>query len=128
MHAALAPVRVLRNEADYDAALAEFEHYFDSQPAVGSEDADRYELLGLVIGKYEADRFPMPAPTPAAVLQFFMDQSGRTQRDLAELFASRSRASEVLNGRRELTLDQIRKLHKTWGLPAAALLGAPATG
>lgn len=120
----MTPIRVLHAEADYQAALAEYEGYFDAEPAAGSPEADRFELLGLVIAKYEAERAPMPAAQPLDVLRLAMEQQGRTQADLAALLGSRSRASEILSARRDLTLAQIRRLAREWRIPASLLVGA----
>lgn len=117
------PVRPIHSDEQHAAALAEFETYFENEPALGTPEADRFELLGLVIERYEETRWPVPAPAPVDMLRFAMEQSGRTQADLAELFGSRSRASEVLSGKRDLTLDQIRRLAREWRIPAAALIG-----
>lgn len=115
-------ISIIRDEAGYAAALAEFEAYFDKEPAVGSEDGDRFELLGLLLAKYEEERFPMPKTSPVEAIRFAMDRRGLGQSDLAELLGSRSRASEILSRRRELTLPQIRLLSKAWGVPAQALI------
>ena len=119
----MSPIRVLHTEADYEAALAEYERYFDDEPLAGSREADRFELLGLVIAKYEDEHFPMPTADPLDVLRFAMEQQGHTQSDLAALLGSRSRASEILNGRRDLTLAQIRTLARAWRIPANLLVG-----
>jgi len=116
-------IHILKTEADYQAAMAEYETYFDAPPAVNSEAADRFQLLGLLIEKYEDDRFPMPIGSAIDAIRFAMERLGRTQADLATLLGSRSRASEILNGRRELTLAQIRLLVQSWNIPAAALVG-----
>ena len=117
------PVRPLRSEADYEAALKEFEGYFDNEPAEDSEEADRFELLGIVLATYEELNEPIAAPSPIEALKFRMEHSGRSQADLAAVLGSRSRASEILSGRRSLTLDQIRKLHREWRIPVASLVG-----
>jgi HTH-type transcriptional regulator/antitoxin HigA len=119
----MSPIHVLHTEADYEAALAEYERYFDDEPAEGSAEADRFELLGLVIAKYEEEHAPIPAAAPLDVLRFAMEQQGHAQSDLAALLGSRSRASEILNGRRDLTLAQIRTLAKAWRIPANLLVG-----
>lgn len=117
------PVRVLRTEADYDAALAEYEAFFDHEPAPGSEAGDRFELLGLVIAAYEAEHWPMSAAAPVEVIRAVMEGRGYGQSDLAAVLGSRSRASEVLNGRRGISLDHIRRLSREWRIPVAALIG-----
>lgn len=116
------PISIIRDEAGYAAAMAEFEAYFDNEPAVGSENGDRFELLGLLLAKYEEERFPMPRTNPVEAIRFAMDRRGLGQSDLAELLGSRSRASEILSGRRALTLPQIRLLSKTWGIPVQVLV------
>ncbi|MBU4433684.1 MAG: helix-turn-helix domain-containing protein [Alphaproteobacteria bacterium] len=121
-------ISIIRDEAAYAAAMAEFEAYFDNEPALGSEDGDRFELLGLLLAKYEEEHFPMPKTSPVESIRFAMDRKGLGQSDLAELLGSRSRASEILSGRRDLTLPQIRLLSKAWGIPVQALIteGEPA--
>ena len=116
-------IHILHSEEEYQAALAEYESYFDNEPQPGTEAADRFELLGMVLAKYEEDRHPVPAASPVEVLRASMEANGRTQGDLADLLGSRSRASEILNGRRDLTLAQIRLLTREWRIPAAALIG-----
>lgn len=115
-------ISIIRDEAAYAAAMAEFEAYFDNEPALGSEDGDRFELLGLLLAKYEEEHFPMPKTSPVEAIRFAMDRKGLGQSDLAELLGSRSRASEILSGRRDLTLPQIRLLSKAWGIPVQALI------
>ncbi len=115
-------ISIIRDEAGYAEALAKFETYFDNEPEAGSDAGDRFELLGLLLAKYEEEHFPMPRSGPVEAIRFAMDRQGLGQSDLAELLGSRSRASEILNGRRELTLPQIRLLSKSWGIPAEALI------
>jgi antitoxin component HigA of HigAB toxin-antitoxin module len=115
-------ISIIRDEAGYAAAMAEFEAYFDNEPALGSEDGDRFELLGLLLAKYEEEHFPMPKTSPVEAIRFAMDRKGLAQSDLAELLGSRSRASEILSGRRDLTLPQIRLLSKAWSIPVQALV------
>jgi len=115
-------IRIIRDEAGYRSALAEFEAFFDHEPEAGSDAGDRFELLGLLLAKYEEDRFPMPTAGPAEAIRFAMDRQGLGQSDLAELLGSRSRASEILKGRRGLTLPQIRLLSKAWNIPVQALI------
>lgn len=118
-------ISIIRDEAGYAEALAAFEAYFDNEPEAGSDDGDRFELLGLLLAKYEQEHFPLPRTGPVGAIRFAMDRRGLSQSDLADLLGSRSRASEILNGRRELTLPQIRLLSKVWGVPAQALIAEP---
>uniref|UniRef100_B0T536 Helix-turn-helix domain protein n=1 Tax=Caulobacter sp. (strain K31) TaxID=366602 RepID=B0T536_CAUSK len=115
-------ISIIRDEAAYAQALVEFEAFFDNEPEARSDAGDRFELLGLLLAKYEEERFPFPRTGPVEAIRFAMERQGLGQSDLAELLGSRSRASEILNGHRELTLPQIRLLTKSWGIPAQALI------
>ncbi|HEV7229125.1 transcriptional regulator [Brevundimonas sp.] len=117
-------LHIIRDDAQYDAYLAEYEGFFDHEPARGSAEADRFETLGLLLARYEEERFPLDPPDPVEAIRFAMERKGMGQSDLATLIGSRSRASEILNRRRELTLEQMRLLNGVWGIPSQALLGS----
>lgn len=116
-------LHVIRSDEQYETYLAEYEAFFDREPKAGTAAADRFELLGLLLAKYEEARFPMDIGDPVEAIRFAMDRKGLGQSDLAELIGSRSRASEILNRRRDLSLAQIRLLSQAWGVPAQALVG-----
>ncbi len=122
-----APVRMIRSDEDYEAALKAIRPYFDNEPDPGTPEADRFDLLALVIKAWEDEHHPIPAPTPQAVVTHVMDANGYTRADLAEILGAPSRVSEFLRGRRELSLAQIRRLSREWKIPADALLGELAT-
>ena len=116
------PIRPIRTEADHAAALAEIDVLFAAAP--GSADADRLEVLAVLVAEYErAHGTEMPAH-PIEVLNLAMKAQGRTQAELAELLGSRSRASEVLGRRRQLSAAMVEKLAEAWAIPAV-LLSAP---
>jgi HTH-type transcriptional regulator/antitoxin HigA len=115
-------IRPIRSEADYDAALKEIERYFDQEPAPGSPEADRFDVLAALIGAYEQKHWPIEAPDAVSAIREVMALRHYTQSDLAILLGSRSRASEILNRRRQLTIEQARKLHREWRIPAESLL------
>jgi HTH-type transcriptional regulator/antitoxin HigA len=119
-------IRPIRTEADYDWALKEITRYFDREPEPGSVAADRFDVLAALIEAYEAHHWPVEAPDPVDAIRYRMEQAGYSQSDLAALLGSRSRASEVLRRKRPLTFDQARRLHREWGIPAAALLSGDA--
>ena len=117
-------VRPIRTEADYDWALAEVTRYFESEPARGSPDGDRFEVLLTLLEVYENRLFSIEAPDPAEAIAYWMELRGKSQADLAELLGSRSRASEILARKRSLSLDMISRLHEAWGVPVEFLLPA----
>lgn len=115
-------IRQIRTEADYDWALGEVERYFVDEPVPGSAEAERFDVLTTLIEAYEEKHWAIDAPDAVTMLQDFMARRDLSQADLARLFGSRSRASEILNRKRALTLEQARKLHEEWRIPAEALL------
>lgn len=115
-------VRPIRTESDYDAALKEIDHYFESEPELGSPEADRFDILATLIGAYEQEHWPIEPPDAVSAIREVMALRNYTQSDLASLLGSRSRASELLSRRRPLTMDQAKKLHREWRIPAESLL------
>lgn len=115
-------IRPIRNESDHDWALAELELYFNDPPAEGTPEADRFDVLFTLVEAYEDREWQIEAPSPLDVLREYMTSVGRTQSDLANLLGSRARASEILNGKRRLTLDMIAKLQRDWRIPADLLI------
>jgi HTH-type transcriptional regulator / antitoxin HigA len=115
-------IRPIKTEADYDWALAEIAPYFAEEPEVGSPEADRFDVLAALIQTYEAKHWPIEPPDPVSAIQYRMEQAQLRQSDLANLLGSRSRASELLNRKRALTLEQAYKLYREWHIPAEVLI------
>ena len=113
-------VKPLHTEEDYSWALGEIAPYFDNQPAQGSADGDRFEVLSTLIKEFEDRHIEMPHVDPVDVLHFAIESMGKTQADLANLIG-RNRASEILNRVRPLTLDMIRTISKSWNIPIESL-------
>ena len=118
-------LKVLKTVEEYERALAEAGRLVALDPDAATPEADELELLTLLITKYEDEHFPIRKPTPVEAIRFRMEQQGLSQGDLVPFFGSRSRVSEVLNGRRPLTLRMIRALHENLGIPADVLLQEP---
>jgi HTH-type transcriptional regulator / antitoxin HigA len=114
--------RPIRTETEYKAALAEIEKFFDDEPKKGTGEADRFDLLTLLIEAYEEQHHPIGPPHPIEMIRHRMRTAGYTQADLADLLGSRARASEVLQKKRRLTLPMIWKLSREWKLPAETLI------
>lgn len=114
--------RPIRTEAEYKAALEEIEAYFEREPEDDTPEADRFDLLTLLIEAYEERHHPIGPPHPVEMIRHRMRTAGYTQADLADLLGSRARASEVLAQKRRLTLPMIWKLSRQWKIPADALV------
>ena len=119
----LRQIRTLRNEAEYEAALAAVRPYFENEPEPGSPESENFDALFLLIEDYESKHYPIPDAEPIAVIRHIMEANSYSRGDLAAVLGSKSRASDLLNGKRQINLEQIRKLHRAWHIPVVALLG-----
>lgn len=117
--------KVIKSSTDYEDALREVDRLVEGDPAPGTPDADRLELLALLIQGYEAKRVSARRADPLEAIRFRMEQQALTQRDLVPFIGSRSKVSEILAGKRPLTLSMIRALHRGLGIPAESLLHEP---
>jgi HTH-type transcriptional regulator/antitoxin HigA len=115
-------MKVIRTQTDYEAALAAIESLVEKDPTPGTPDAERLELLAILIEDYETKVSPVQLPEPIEAIRFRMEQQGLRQRDLVPYLGSPSKVSEVLSGKRPLTLSMIRALHTGLGIPAEVLL------
>jgi len=114
-------LRPLHSDADYDAALAEYEGYFDVEPEPETEAAYRFELLGILLARYEEARCPLAPEDPVDALTQVMQTKGKSQSDLAALIGA-PRASEILGRKRALSIEHVRKIRAGWGVPADVLI------
>lgn len=117
--------KILKTEAEYEAALREAERLVALDPASGTHEADRLELLSVLVSDYESRHFPLPAVDPVEAIRFRMEQMGLAQRDLVPYIGSKSKVSEVLAGKRRLTLPMVRALSTGLGIPARLLVHEP---
>ena len=115
-------VKPIKTERDYQQALDRLEVIFDAQK--GTPEGDELEILGIVIDEYETRYFPIDLPDPIEAIKFRMEQLGYTQSDLAKVVGLKSRASEILNKKRKLSLDMIRQLHEKLHIPTDVLIQA----
>jgi HTH-type transcriptional regulator / antitoxin HigA len=116
------PIKPIRTEADYDAALAEIDTLMDAE--LGTPQGDQLDVLVTLVEAYEAQHWRIDPPDPIEAIKLRMQQRNLTRQDLEEVLGSKSRVSEVLNRKRPLTLDMIRRLHALWGIPAESLIQA----
>ena len=113
-------IKPIKTDKDYKQALERLESIFDAKK--GSPDGDELEVLGILVDQYENEHFPIGLPDPIEAIKFRMDQLGYKQKDLAQAIGLKSRVSEILNKKRKLTIDMIRKLHDTLGIPTEVLI------
>jgi HTH-type transcriptional regulator/antitoxin HigA len=113
-------IKPIKTEADYDAALAEIATLMDAE--LGTAEGDQLDVLVTLVEAYEAKHWRIEPPDPIAAIKLRMEQQGLTRHDLEKVLGSKSRASEVLNRKRPLTLAMIRRLHTRWGIPAESLI------
>lgn len=112
--------KLIKTEAEYEAALKRMETLFDAKP--GSEAFDEAELLMALISIYEEEHHKIEAPDPIEALKFRMEQMNMTRADLTKYLGGRGRVSEILSKKRKLSLAMRQKLHKELGIPAESLL------
>lgn len=113
-------IRPIRTNDDLTAALARIDALWGKEP--GTPEGDELDILVDLVEHYESKHFPVEPMEPIDLLRVHMDTTGRTQADLAALFGSRPRASEVLNRKRALTVDMIHRLSSEWHIPADCLV------
>jgi HTH-type transcriptional regulator/antitoxin HigA len=113
-------IKPIKDEAGYDAALAEVERLMDAE--MDTPRGDRFDVLVTLIEAYERKHWQIRPPDPIDAIKLRMEQRGLSRRDLEALLGSKSRVSEILNRKRPLTIDMIRRLHNELGIPAESLI------
>ncbi|MDP3462760.1 MAG: hypothetical protein Q8S18_08240 [Bacteroidales bacterium] len=101
-------IKLIKTESDYQQALKRLEVIFDA--AIGSPESDEADVLGLMIDDYEKKHYPIEAPDPIEAIKIRMEEMQLKQIDLIDEMGGKSRVSEILNRKRKLTVDMIRKL------------------
>ncbi len=114
--------KLIKSSKEHAAAMQRLEVLLDADPAAGTPENDELELLVHLIKVYETDNHFIGLPDPIEAIKFRMEQQGLTRKDLVPLIGSISKISEVLSGKRPLSLSMIRRLHEEWGIPAKVLL------
>ena len=113
-------IRPIKTKTDLRVALKEIERLMDAKP--GTPAGDRLEVLTTLVERYESLHEPIEPPNPVDALLFHMESRGLTRRDLEPYLGSRARVAEVLNRRRPLTIEMIRRLHTGLGISAEVLI------
>lgn len=115
-----AEIKPIRSEAAHASAVREIERLWNAKP--GTPDGNRLDVLIVLVDAYEEEHHRIDPPDPIDATLFRMEQQGLTRKDLEPLIGSRARVSEVLSGKRALTIDMIRRLHEGLGIPAEVLI------
>ncbi len=113
-------LKPIKTSEDYEKAMSRLEEIFDSQK--GTAQGDELEILAMIIDNYESEKFPIDFPDPISAIHFRMEQMGMKQKDLVDMIGFKSRVSEVLNRKRKLTLNMIRKLNTQLQIPTEILI------
>ena len=113
-------IKPIKTERDYQAALKEIENIFDAKP--NTPKGDRLEVLSILIEAYEEKHYHIPFPNPVEALLYHIESRGLSRKDLEPYIGSRARVSEILNKRRHLSVEMIRKINKGLGIPAEILI------
>ncbi len=117
--------KILKTEQEYNEACERIYFLINSvENAIepNSPEGEEIEILSLLVAKYENEHYRVEAPTPIEAIKFRMEQMNLKQADIAPLFGGKTRVSEVLNGRRSLTLKMITLLNRYLGIPLESLV------
>lgn len=123
-------LKVIKTKKEYKAAIDRIYSLINSeqdQIDPGSSKGEELELLSILVERYEDEQFPKTAPDPVEAIRFRMDQMNLKQKDIAPLFGGETRASEVLNGKRRLTLKMIVMLNRYLDIPLESLISGNKT-
>ncbi len=113
-------IKPVKTKKDYDNALKRIEKIFGSRP--NTPGGDELEILVTIVEAYEQKHFNIAPPDPIEAIKFRMEQLELRQSDLSDAMGGKNRVSEILSGKRKLTADMMRKLHKQFNIPAESLL------
>lgn len=113
-------IKSIKNKTDYNNTLKQIDKLWNARP--NTPNGDKLEVLVTLVEAYEKKHYPIGPPDPVEAIKFRMEQMGLTQSDLAEAMGGKNRVSEVLSGKRNLTLKMARELHKRFNIPAESLL------
>lgn len=113
-------IKPIKTEKDYQEGLNEIKKLWDAEP--DTSKGDRLEIIMALVESYENNHYPIDPPDPVEAIKFRMEQQGLKQNDLAEYLGGKSRVSEILHRKRQLTIKMIKKLHKGLGISLESLL------
>ena len=115
-------LKPIRTKKEYKAALERVYELMQKELKINSEEYNELDVLSILVEDYESKNFPIKLPDPVEAIKFRMDQLNLNSSDLAAILGSKSRASEILNRKRKLSLSMIRTLHDKLKIPASSLI------
>ena len=118
-------IRPIKTPGDHAAVLLEISALMVADPVLDTPDGDRLDVLVTLVQAYEAKHFPIEPPDAIEAIKFRMEQQGLTPRDLEPMIGSRGRVSEVLSGKRRLSMAMVWRLHEGLGIAAETLIRPP---
>jgi HTH-type transcriptional regulator/antitoxin HigA len=116
-------IKPIRTEADYKTALKEVAALMENDPALGTPDGDRLDVLVTLIQAFEVRHYSIDLPDPIEAIKFRMEQQDLKPKDLEPMIGRSNRVYEILNRKRPLTMSMVRKLHTGLGISAECLIG-----
>jgi len=117
-------LKPIKNKRQYDDALARVYELMQKNLKPKSKESDELEVLSILIKEYELEHYPIPKPSPLEAIKFRIEQMGLSESELSNILGARSRKSEILSGKRKLSLVMIRKLNEVLNIPAEVLIQA----
>jgi HTH-type transcriptional regulator/antitoxin HigA len=117
-------LKPIKNNGQYEDALARVYELMQKDLKPESKDSDELEVLSILVKEYELDHYPVPKPSPLEAIKFRLEQMGMSEAQLSDILGYRSRKSEILSGKRKLSLTMIRKLNEVLHIPADVLIQA----
>lgn len=114
-------IKPIKTEKDYKSALKRIDDLFDTVKK-GTPEGDEFEILTILVETYENEHYHIGTPDPIEAIKFSMEQMELKPKDLVSILGYKSRVSEILNGKRKLNIDMVRKLHKTLKIPLESLI------
>ncbi len=115
-------LRPIKNEQQYEEMLERVYELMQKEIKPDSKDSDELEILSILIKEYENDHYPVSKPNPLEAIKFRLDQMNLSETELTKILGARSRKSEILSGKRKLSLAMIRKLNEKLNIPAEVLI------
>jgi len=115
-------LRPIKNKLQYEEALERIYLLMQKNIKPDSKESDETEILSILIKDYELKHFPVPKPNPLEAVKFRLEQMNMSETQLSDILGNRSRKSEILSGKRKLSLSMIRKLHAILHIPAEVLI------